>query len=60
MRWTRCAGPAVDFLHDEADTLLTLRIPTRFRGVGDSYLDFRQVSDEEVIDALAAPTRTAA
>jgi putative phosphoribosyl transferase len=55
-----CAGPAVDFLHDEADTLLTLRIPIRFRGVGDSYLDFRQVSDEEVIDALAAPTRTAA
>ncbi|HVW48312.1 MAG TPA: phosphoribosyltransferase family protein [Solirubrobacterales bacterium] len=55
-----CAGAAVDFLQGEADTLVTLRIPERFRGVGDSYLDFSQVSDEEVIDALAGPARTAA
>ena len=55
-----CAGSAVDFLHGEADTLVTLRIPQSFRSVGDSYLDFRQVSDREVIDALARPARTAA
>ena len=55
-----CSGAAVELLRDEADTLVTLRIPARFRGVGDSYLDFHQVSDEEVIDALAGPTRAAA
>lgn len=55
-----CAPPAVSFLRQEADTLLALRTPTVFRGVGNSYLDFRQVSDEEVIDALAGTARTAA
>lgn len=55
-----CSAPAREFLEDEADTVLTLRIPARFRGVGDSYLDFRQVSDAEVIDALARPARAAA
>jgi predicted phosphoribosyltransferase len=55
-----CSAPAFEFLEGEADTIVTLRIPTRFRGVGDSYLDFRQVSDQEVIDALARPARVAA
>ncbi|HEY5333910.1 MAG TPA: phosphoribosyltransferase family protein [Solirubrobacterales bacterium] len=48
-----CSGGAIELLHDEADTVVTLRIPRHFRGVGDSYLDFSQVSDQEVIDALA-------
>ena len=55
-----CSAPATELLQGEADTVVTLRIPARFRGVGDSYLDFRQVSDQEVIDALAGPARAAA
>jgi predicted phosphoribosyltransferase len=55
-----CSAPALEFLEAEADTVVALRVPTRFRGVGDSYLDFRQVSDQEVIDALARPARAVA
>ncbi len=55
-----CSGAAIEFLRDEADTVVTLRIPRHFRGVGDSYLDFRQVSDQEVTDALSRPARAAA
>jgi predicted phosphoribosyltransferase len=55
-----CSASALELLEGEADTLVTLRIPAHFRGVGDSYLDFRQVSDQEVIDALAGPARAAA
>jgi predicted phosphoribosyltransferase len=55
-----CSAPALELLEGEADTVVTLRVPVRFRGVGDSYLDFRQVSDQEVIDALAGPARAAA
>ena len=55
-----CSAVAMEFLHDLADSVVTLRIPARFRGVSDSYLDFRQVSDEEVTDALAGAARAAA
>jgi predicted phosphoribosyltransferase len=55
-----CSAAAMELLHEFADTVVTLRIPAHFRGVGDSYLDFRQVSDEEVLDALAGPARAAA
>jgi predicted phosphoribosyltransferase len=54
-----CSASAMEFLQGDADTVVTLRIPTHFRGVGDSYLDFAQVSDQEVIDALAGPARAA-
>jgi predicted phosphoribosyltransferase len=55
-----CSSSALELLQGDADTVVTLRIPARFRGVGDSYLDFRQVTDQEVIDALAGPARAAA
>lgn len=55
-----CSASAMELLQGDADTVVTLRIPTLFRGVGDSYLDFGQVSDQEVIDALAGPARAAA
>lgn len=55
-----CAASAIEFLRDEADVVVALTVPTHFRGVGDSYLDFSQVSDEEVTDALAGPARAAA
>ncbi|MBS1883174.1 MAG: phosphoribosyltransferase [Actinobacteria bacterium] len=55
-----CSTAATELLHEWADTVVTLWIPAHFRGVGDSYLDFSQVSDEEVLDALAGPARVAA
>lgn len=55
-----CSAAAMELLHEWADTIVTLRIPAHFRGVGDSYLDFSQVSDGEVLDALARPARVAA
>ncbi len=35
-----------------ADSVVCLRIPGDFRAVGNAYLDFGQVSDEEVLDML--------
>lgn len=55
-----CSAHALEPLRGEADAVVALRIPGRFRGVGDSYLDFRQVSDEEVVDALAGRARAVA
>jgi predicted phosphoribosyltransferase len=55
-----CSASAMELLRERADTVVTLRIPAHFRGVGDAYLDFRQVSDGEVLDALAGPARVAA
>lgn len=54
------SASAMELLHGWADTVVTLRIPAHFRGVGDSYRDFGQVSDEEVLDALAGSARIAA
>jgi predicted phosphoribosyltransferase len=54
-----CSPPALEFLRREADQIFCLRAPQDFRGVSGSYLDFSQVSDPEVIDALrraAGPT----
>ena len=39
-------------ISDEADELVVLLIPDYFYGVGGFYNDFRQVSDEEVMDYL--------
>ncbi|MBS1890665.1 MAG: phosphoribosyltransferase [Actinobacteria bacterium] len=55
-----CSASAMELLQGWADSVVTLRIPAQFRGVGDSYLDFGQVADEEVLDALAGPARVAA
>lgn len=43
---------AVEILREEADELICLRTPPDFRAVGNWYLDFAQVSDQEVIDQL--------
>lgn len=40
-----------------ADEMLCLTTPQVFRGVGAWYADFRQVSDEEVRDILAAAAK---
>lgn len=55
-----CPADALGRLREEADAVVVPRVPARFRGVGDSYLDFAQVSDEEVVDALAGSARAAA
>lgn len=58
-----CSPPALDLLRQEADQVFCLRVPPSFRGVSGAYLDFSQVSDQEVIDALrraAGPTPPAA
>ena len=47
-----CSPPALELLRGEADQVFCLRVPRAFHGVGESYLDFGQVSDQEVIDAL--------
>jgi len=38
------------------DDMVCASMPTPFLAVGESYWDFRQVSDQEVRDLLAAPT----
>jgi putative phosphoribosyl transferase len=42
-------------LREEADEVLCLLAPPLLYGVGQWYRDFSQVSDREVIEALAAP-----
>lgn len=58
-----CSPPALDLLRREADQVFCLQVPHAFRGVSGAYLDFSQVSDQEVIDALrraaGATTRAA-
>ncbi len=43
---------AVQALRQEVDELLCLQTPASFTAVGAFYGDFRQVTDEEVIDTL--------
>lgn len=40
----------------EADDVVCVTVPASFDAVGQSYLDFRQVTDDEVRDLLATPT----
>lgn len=42
-------------LRHDADEVVCLEVPRRFWGVGGSYDDFSQVSDEEVMRFLAGP-----
>ncbi len=52
-------GPedAVRQLAEEADETVCLRLPPDFRGVGQFYRDFGQVSDEEMLDILKEARR---
>ncbi|MGE5408316.1 MAG: phosphoribosyltransferase [Syntrophothermus sp.] len=47
-----CSPDALQRLEAEADEVVCLRAPGNLRSVSQSYLDFSQVSDEEVLDAL--------
>jgi putative phosphoribosyl transferase len=44
---------AVEALHAEVDQLICLETPDPFYAIGIHYLDFRQLSDEEVVSSLA-------
>jgi putative phosphoribosyl transferase len=52
-------GPpsACSQLGREADDVVCATMPTSFEAVGQVYADFHQVSDDEVRDLLARPTR---
>jgi putative phosphoribosyl transferase len=51
---------AVEALRAEVDQLICLETPEPFYAIGIHYLDFRQLSDEEVISSLAMPESKAA
>jgi predicted phosphoribosyltransferase len=44
----------------EADDVVCATMPAAFDAVGQAYLDFHQVSDDEVRELLATPTRNGA
>ncbi|TFV60759.1 phosphoribosyltransferase [Mycobacterium sp. PS03-16] len=44
-------------LAEEADAVVCATMPPRFEAVGQVFADFHQVSDDEVRDLLATPTR---
>jgi putative phosphoribosyl transferase len=48
------AADAIEMLREEADQVVCLSIPVYFYAIGQFYLDFRQVEDEEVISILRA------
>jgi predicted phosphoribosyltransferase len=50
-----CPPDSLARLRDEADEVVCLVSPPRLRGVGQWYVDFGQVSDAEVVAALARP-----
>lgn len=47
---------AYDLLKKEADEVISLLVPSTFYAVGEFYEDFRQVSDEEVLEILSSYT----
>lgn len=68
-RWVRSQGArrvtvavpvasasAVKRLEEEVDEVVALEIPAGFRAVGEFYSSFEQISDEQVIAALAGST----
>ncbi len=55
-----CAPDALARLEEEADEVVYRHAPRQLYGVGQWYEDFSQVSDQEVIEALAASGRAAA
>lgn len=52
-----CAPRAANALRYEADEVVCVEAPTRFRAVGQWYADFRQVKDTEVIGLLTRSHR---
>ena len=58
-----CAVPvasaeAIALVRDYADEVVCLDVPADFPAVSEAYADFGQVSDEEVVAALAAAAAT--
>ncbi|HTP76768.1 MAG TPA: phosphoribosyltransferase family protein [Rhizomicrobium sp.] len=54
------AADSLDALREEVDEVVCLEVPRYFGALGAFYEDFRQLSDDDVIDALAHfPTRKA-
>lgn len=49
----------VDLLREEADDVVCLMVPQAFSAVGEFFVDFSEVSDDEVIEALATARRDA-
>lgn len=47
-----CPPDALRRLHREADEVVCLQVPERFYAVGQWYDDFRQVTDDTVVDLL--------
>jgi predicted phosphoribosyltransferase len=43
-------------LRQEADEVMCLHAPHDFRAVGQFFADFSEVTDDEVVTLLAAPT----
>ena len=50
----------VEALRAEVDQLICLATPEPFYAIGLHYLDFRQLSEREVVSSLAAPESKAA
>jgi len=48
-----CAADTVPRMEEEADEVVCLQAPPLLRGIGNWYEDFSQVSDREVLAALA-------
>jgi putative phosphoribosyl transferase len=47
-----CAGDTAQSIRDEGVEVLCVNTPSQFRAVGYWYRDFRQLTDQEVIDLL--------
>jgi putative phosphoribosyl transferase len=51
------SSQACDWLSSEADECICLAMPESFHAVGEWYVDFRQVTDTEVLDLLGHSRR---
>jgi predicted phosphoribosyltransferase len=47
-----CSPDGFALVREYADTVVCVATPFRFRGVGEWYADFEQMTDEEVIQVL--------
>jgi len=48
------APDAIEMLRDEADQIVCLLVPEYLYAIGQFFLDFRQIDDQEVMDILRA------
>ncbi len=51
------SASALSEIADDADRVICLAVPARFRAVGEFYRDFRSTTDDEVRDLLARAER---